>query len=372
MSQDYHSVLGLNREAKQEEIKKAYRKKAMEFHPDKNASAGAQEKFIEITEAYHVLVGSRPVKQKRNAAHPAYKTPYEKYKNVQTAPTDPFEYQEWLKAVREKAWRESGMPFNEFKKKNAEFQLAKKRRERIYMWGGLGVFAVAAIAMIIYPVLGLAMLLISSATVILKTGVYDPIMAIVDYNKRKHRQKRNPSEEKAEKIYILQHFRKEAKWGFLTLGFFFSVFSIIYIGNRTLISLLGLLAAFLFIFFVTQFPAIRILKNKFNIGTKGTLILNTLFISPFILTSCLWINYLVNYRTEIERHRIDNFTDIGGRRSSYRRFLIDLEGNSYSDYDQLRTFEPHQIPGAPDYVEFKFGEGMLGFRVMKDYTFRGR
>ena len=53
---DYYEVLGVNRGATAEEIKKAYRKKALQYHPDRNpGDKEAEEKFKEATEAYDVL-----------------------------------------------------------------------------------------------------------------------------------------------------------------------------------------------------------------------------------------------------------------------------------------------------------------------------
>ncbi len=52
---DYYDVLGVPRGASQEEIKKAFRKLAMRFHPDRNNEAGAEAKFKEVGEAYEVL-----------------------------------------------------------------------------------------------------------------------------------------------------------------------------------------------------------------------------------------------------------------------------------------------------------------------------
>lgn len=53
---DYYSVLGVNRQASADELKKAYRKLAMKYHPDKNpGDKQAEEKFKEVNEAYDVL-----------------------------------------------------------------------------------------------------------------------------------------------------------------------------------------------------------------------------------------------------------------------------------------------------------------------------
>jgi molecular chaperone DnaJ len=52
---DFYALLGVPRDCSEAEIKKAYRKLAMEYHPDRNSTAGAEAKFKEITEAYEVL-----------------------------------------------------------------------------------------------------------------------------------------------------------------------------------------------------------------------------------------------------------------------------------------------------------------------------
>ena len=52
---DYYEILGVARDAKTDDIRKAYRKLAKQYHPDINKSAGAEEKYKEINEAYEVL-----------------------------------------------------------------------------------------------------------------------------------------------------------------------------------------------------------------------------------------------------------------------------------------------------------------------------
>lgn len=52
---NHYQTLGVPEEATQDEIKKAYRKLALEYHPDRNSKSGAEEKFKEISEAYEIL-----------------------------------------------------------------------------------------------------------------------------------------------------------------------------------------------------------------------------------------------------------------------------------------------------------------------------
>jgi DnaJ-class molecular chaperone len=54
---DYYGVLGVAKDATPEEIKKAYRRLVMQWHPDRNKSADAEARFREISEAYAVLTG---------------------------------------------------------------------------------------------------------------------------------------------------------------------------------------------------------------------------------------------------------------------------------------------------------------------------
>ena len=56
-AKDYHKILGVPKNAKKDEIRRAYRRLALIYHPDRNKDADAGERFREINEAYRVLSG---------------------------------------------------------------------------------------------------------------------------------------------------------------------------------------------------------------------------------------------------------------------------------------------------------------------------
>jgi len=91
MVKNYYKILGVNRGASDEDIKKAYRKLALKFHPDKNKELGAEEKFKEIAEAYEVL-SDNSKKQKYDNSHRRNSTPNHNYAwSFSFTPSDPFD-----------------------------------------------------------------------------------------------------------------------------------------------------------------------------------------------------------------------------------------------------------------------------------------
>jgi len=73
---DYYEVLGVEKNASKDQIKDAYRKLAMQYHPDRNREAGAEEKFKEISEAYAVLSDEQKKAQYDHLGHAGFDQQY--------------------------------------------------------------------------------------------------------------------------------------------------------------------------------------------------------------------------------------------------------------------------------------------------------
>ena len=70
---DYYDTLGVSRDASSAQIKKAYKKLAMKYHPDRNAGdKKSEEKFKEASEAYHILSNEERKQSYDNFGHAAF------------------------------------------------------------------------------------------------------------------------------------------------------------------------------------------------------------------------------------------------------------------------------------------------------------
>jgi hypothetical protein len=119
----YYQLLGLSPGASETEIKRAYRKLAMHYHPDKNPSPEAADRFIALTEAYEILTNQRPT--------PAASMP----RRTSTTPVNPEELkkeqEERMRAARERYARKQAE--EEFEDERYFQQISRGKPYRLFL-----------------------------------------------------------------------------------------------------------------------------------------------------------------------------------------------------------------------------------------------
>lgn len=141
---NYYKILGVHFDSEITEIKKAYRKLALELHPDKNKASNAHEIFIEITEAYEVL-GDENSRKK-------YDSIYEKIfgQNKEITIEDLAVYKEWQNQGYKKAEEYEKKTYEDFSSLMDDIAFHTSNYMNIGCTGG--IFIVLGVVWIIAPV----------------------------------------------------------------------------------------------------------------------------------------------------------------------------------------------------------------------------
>lgn len=122
----YYQILGIPTGASKAEIKKAYRKLAMIYHPDKNDGKDSEHKFFQITEAYEILLGERKAPVVRTVSY-QYQRQYSQRRSYHFRRQS---YREMWEDERDRRRREARrnakeqarMRYENFKKNNEAFK----------------------------------------------------------------------------------------------------------------------------------------------------------------------------------------------------------------------------------------------------------
>jgi curved DNA-binding protein CbpA len=115
MVRNYYRILEISENATTDDIKRAYRRLALKYHPDINKYADAHEKFCEITEAYEFLMHHWPQYISRYADKSAYEQKYKDYHSTE-------DFEQFRQKAREKAQQQAKMRYEKFKKQHDAFQ----------------------------------------------------------------------------------------------------------------------------------------------------------------------------------------------------------------------------------------------------------
>ncbi len=102
MFRDYCKVLGIEHDASDMEIKRAFRKKSKETHPEFNSASDSEQQFITVNEAYDILIHQK--------TRELFEEDLNTYHNPETYP--PFKH--WIIVARERATVHARLPYKDF------------------------------------------------------------------------------------------------------------------------------------------------------------------------------------------------------------------------------------------------------------------
>jgi hypothetical protein len=121
MQGNYYQLLGVGAKANPDEIKRAYRLRAKEFHPDLNPAPNASERFIQISEAYEILSDPR----KRQTYDQRLSTPHRPSEQEARARQREAAYRQWVSEAQHRAQQYAKMEYGRFYK--SRFEAAEAR-----------------------------------------------------------------------------------------------------------------------------------------------------------------------------------------------------------------------------------------------------
>ena len=133
MLPDYFKILEIPQDASEMEIKRAYRKKSREFHPDINKAPNSLDQFILVNEAYEILI---------------HKNTHEIYLQDFNTNHDPLKYEVyyyWINAARTRAAQHASLSTSEFV--NTKFY----KNTHLYSYPSLMAFLIIGLILLIAP-----------------------------------------------------------------------------------------------------------------------------------------------------------------------------------------------------------------------------
>lgn len=153
--EQYYTILGISQGASKSEIKKAYRKLAMLYHPDKNDNGKeAEQKFIRLTEAYEILIGERKAPIRRVVQNHYRRRQQFDFRQASYRQRWETERARRRNFAREEARRQAQMDFENFKRNNAAFRKSWYYKPAYYLIRTLYVLGmIFGIGLLLSPLL---------------------------------------------------------------------------------------------------------------------------------------------------------------------------------------------------------------------------
>lgn len=341
MFDKYYHILGIPSDASLNEIKKAYRQKSKELHPDKNKSADANDQFIELTEAYDFLVNLKTNQNSQSAS---------------------VTYQQWEAKIRNES-RERARKYAKMRYENYIKSDHYQATSPIWILYVHISFLLSFTICILAPIISFILWRDSGLIVSLIVAVITLPVTIHGFRNYKELDFSNLGKA------IRQILRSKTGATLVVIAVNFFLF--LKIGGSTLINHYILVGIFLFVILSTW----AFLKWIYKTKSRFRLWFYSLCMAPLLINIFLLVNYLGSTNPTTETYLFASQIQPSGYDRVNRKprwqesTLINLENGKYSEYIFIRMFYNYDSMKNKNQITYIFEDGLLGFRVMKGHSF---
>jgi hypothetical protein len=330
-------VLGVPVNATPEEIKRAFREKANELHPDKNKSADAHEQFVLLLEAYEYLTKPRVQHEEVTVS-----------------------YEEWVRANREEARRRAQeharMKYEEFKK--TDYYRKSKAIEDVFNQ----LYFLSSVALILAPLWGFLLsgeswgffsgLLLTFITVHFWAGIF----------KEKITLSFDSFVQSLKVVFEIKSF-----WYVVATIFNLFVFFSITLNTQVTLSTLAMTFIALELVFAVLYFTTSLRRNL-----HATAVF--LCLAPVLFNTFFLVNDVLSMNPECETysfvHEMRVYSNKRRRTQHLEKIAqINLKDDQYKDYIWFRVFLDFEAMEDKSEIKYCFEEGLFGIRVLKSYEF---
>lgn len=333
----YYRILNLPVGASQKEIKRAFRRKAMLTHPDKNPDPNARAQFLAINTAYEILTGQRPLPKQQHTHQSGGKTkPAERKSNAERDK----DREELKERVREAKRRKE-----EAYRNSPQFKLDLAIHTVLSQLG----YFIAMLIMLPIPFMLYADWLIGSIIATVFAALSSPFWYKAIFMKQK--------------TINVKHFIIAYKYIYANTNFRYYLFGLI-----NLIALLLFTFNTFFplsiVFLIMLIPSGILYFRKYKQGKSYKDIdwFRTTTLGPLIVNLFFVINFTFSHSTTDEYYRIaDNYV-------VSESFFMQFDQDAYAEYPGVRFFMINHDESS-SYAWLQIEKGLFGIKVLKGYDF---